>query len=384
MDADRRAAALFVRRFGEPPALLARAPGRVNLMGDHTDYNDGFVLPVALERSTWIAARPRADDRVVCHSEGYPGVADFPVARPDDTPSERDGWSRYLEGVGWALAAAGAAVGGWDGAVASDVPAGAGLSSSAAFEMAAARIYVAAGGGAWDPIAAARAGRRAENEWVGIPSGIMDQLISAAAAPGHALLIDCRSLAVEPVPLPPATTVFVLDTATRRDLSSAGYDDRQQECMAAADALGLVALRDLSESDLAAGAEQLGPHLEARARHVVTENARTVATARALRSDDREQLGAQMAASHRSLRDDFEISTPAIEAMVRAAVRSPGCIGARITGGGFGGSAVALVDSAAADDFAVAATARYRSATGLTAAVYATRGGTGASLDHVP
>jgi galactokinase len=358
-DGEQRAVGLFHSAFDAAPTHVVRAPGRVNLIGDHTDYNDGFVLPMAIERATWVALRLRDDRRVRLVSEGYP-EAEFAL-----DPLDRTGlpWVQYVKGVAWALGPE--SVAGWEGAVATDLPVGAGLSSSAALELAAARAFWAAAGKAWDPPAAARAAQRAEVEWVGMACGIMDQLVVACAEAGRAFFLDCRSLGWAASALPAGTTVVVLDTGTRRDLVASAYNERRAACEEAAARLGLAALRDAGEDDLArlpAGA------LRRRARHVITENARTAAAAEALQRGDAAAVGALMVDSHRSLRDDFEVSSAALDAMVAAALAAPGCLGARLTGAGFGGSAVALVESRAVEAFVASALAAYGSGRGSPAA----------------
>src|SRR5512136_35584 len=205
----------FENRFGGRPAFIVRAPGRVNLIGEHTDYNDGFVLPMAIDRAIWIALRPRSDRRVVVRSLDFDQTAEFSL---ENLVKEQIEWLEYLKGVAWALQEANYPLQGWEGVVGGDVPVGAGLSSSAALELATARAFAAISGFAWNAAPMAKLGQRAENRWVGMNCGIMDQMISAAGKAGHALLIDCRSLALEPVPLPAGTNVVILDTATRRGL----------------------------------------------------------------------------------------------------------------------------------------------------------------------
>ena len=379
-----RALAAFRRRYGAAPTHLVRAPGRVNLIGEHTDYNDGFVLPMALERAAWIALTPRDDGvvRMIATDLGQEGVFDVATARRRDArgdPHDREGgWLEYPRGVAWALQDAGHALRGFDGALASDVPRGAGLSSSAALELAVAAAFAASSALAWDPPAMARAMQRVENLWVGVQSGIMDQLIGAAGVAGHALLIDCRDLTLRPVPLPDGVAVVVLDTSTRRGLVGSAYNDRRAACERVAAALGVRALRDVDERTLAA-AEGLDPIDRRRARHVVAENARTLDAADALAAGDVVRVGALMDASHASLRDDFEVSSPALDALVAAAGAAPGCLGARMTGAGFGGCAVALVAADALGAFVAATTQAYRTATGLEAAAYPSRAAAGAA-----
>ena len=371
----------FAWRVGGVPGFVAQAPGRVNLIGEHTDYNDGFVLPMAIDRAVWIAARARADRRVVVHSLDFEESAVLDLAAITHAD---DGWPEYLRGVAWALGEAGHRLEyGWEGVMAGDVPVGAGLSSSAALELAAARAFAEAGGLPWDPPAMARIAQRAENEWVGVRSGIMDQMISASGLQGHCLLIDCRSLATRAVPLPPGIAVVVMDTATRRGLVDSAYNERRAQCEAAARALGVPALRDATLAMLDARAGALDPTTHRRARHVVTENARTLDAADALARGDAPAVGALMDASHASLRDDFEVSRAELDAIVAIAREQPGCHGARMTGAGFGGCAVALVDAPAAGALVAEVARRYQQETGLRPALYVCTAAAGASVERL-
>ena len=330
----------FTQRFGEAPAVVVRAPGRVNLIGEHTDYNDGFVLPLAIDRAAWIALRPRNDCRVSVHSIDYKEAREFDL---DALKHEKAGWIEYLKGVGWCLQDAGMNLRGFEGVLAGDVPLGAGLSSSAALEMATARAFAAVSGIPWDAVAQAKLGQRAENKWIGVNCGIMDQLISATGRAGHAMLIDCRSLELQPAPLPGGVAVVVLDTATRRGLVDSAYNQRRSQCEAAAKAFAVRALRDVTPADFAAKDGQLDATTRRRARHVISENDRTVRAVEAMRGGDIGLLGRLMNESHASLRDDYEVSSDALNAMVEAAQRHKACFGARMTGAGFGGCAVAIV-----------------------------------------
>jgi galactokinase len=371
----------FERRRDGKATLLARAPGRVNLIGDHTDYNDGFVLPMAIDRAVWIALRLREDTRVLAHSLDFDSDVEL---RTDDVQHGERGWGEYVRGVAWALGEKarhdGIGLRGWEGVVAGDVPLGAGLSSSAALELATARALAAVSGLPWQPAEMARLAQRAENEWVGVNCGIMDQLISAAGVAGHALLIDCRSLDTRAVPLPDDVAVVVLDTATRRGLVDSEYNERRARCEGAAKQFGVRALRDVDEQLFAERAAILDEVTRRRARHVVTENARVLAAAAALGEGDAQRVGELMTESHRSLRDDFEVSRAELDAMVEIALVQEGCYGARMTGAGFGGCAVALVARDAADRFAAAVAARYESEVGLEPAVYVCEASGGASV----
>ncbi len=345
MDAS-RASLLFGEHLGGSPAIVVRSPGRVNLIGEHTDYTQGFVLPMAIDRAVWIAARPRGDRRVLVQSLDCGQRAEFDL---DRLASARDGWVAYLSGIAWSLVEAGHQPSGWEGIIAGDLPLDAGLSSSAALELAAARVFASLSNLPWEPTAMARLARRAENAWVGVACGVMDQLASACGVRDHALLIDCRSLAIEPVPLPAGVAVLVLDTRVPRRLAETAYNERRHECAAAALRLGVDALRDLDRERLESLRGQLEDHLYRRARHVVSENDRTVRAARALQADDVGLAGRLMVASHRSLAEDFEVSCAELDGMVQCALAQPGCHGARLTGAGFGGCAVALVEVGAAE-----------------------------------
>ena len=374
-------------RFGGAPTLVARAPGRVNLIGDHTDYNGGFVLPMAMDRATWIAARARGDRRVVVHSLDFEETRDFVLddtvdgaTRPDGT-HER-GWLEYLRGIGWSLAEAGhALVRGWEGVCAGDVPIGAGLSSSASLELVVARVFAEVNALSWNARAMALIAQRAERGWVGVDCGIMDQLIAAAGVAGHALLIDCRSLETRAVPLPEEAAVVVLDTATRRALVGSAYNERRAQCEAAAAHFGVATLREVPRAAFDAGADALDPLTRRRARHVVSESERTVASADALSRGDLACVGRSMNESHASLRDDFEVSCRELDAMVALAQAHPACIGARMTGAGFGGCAVALVQRGAVSSFVDAVSEAYREKTGLAPSLYVCRANQGASLE---
>jgi len=367
----------FRRRFGDEPVWVVRAPGRVNLIGEHTDYNDGFVLPLAIDRAIWIALRPREDRRVYVYSADFDQQADFSL---DELVNQRAGWIEYIKGTAWSLRVAGHTLRGWEGVLLGDVPQGAGLSSSAALEIAAARAFTAASNLPWHPRAMAVLAQRAENFWVGVRCGIMDQLASAHGIAGHALLIDCRAREIYPAPFPAGCAVVILDTATRRGLVDSQYNQRRRQCENTAKLLGVQALRDVSLEQLDQAADRLDDSTFRRARHVITENNRTLRAAEAMKQNDLRELGRLMDESHASLRDDFEVSSDALNTMVRCARQHPACYGARMTGAGFGGCAVAVVDVRAAEDFSVATAAAYKAETGLEPAVYVCQASEGATL----
>jgi len=370
-------AGIFQKRFQRAPRWTVRAPGRVNLIGEHTDYNDGFVLPLAIDRAIWIALEPCSDGRVAVYSADFDQSGEF---APEQLKHEQAGWIEYVKGVAWSLRDAGYPLAGWQGVVQGDVPRGAGLSSSAALEVATARAFAAASGWEWEPVKMAKLGQRAENNWVGVNCGIMDQLISATGRAGHAVLIDCRSLELAPVPFPQGISVAILDTATRRGLVDSEYNQRRACCEAAAKAFGVRALRDVDSARLHGEAGRLDEVTERRARHVISENERTLAAAEAMRRGDAPTLGRLMNASHESLDGDYQVSSPALNAMVESARAHPACYGARMTGAGFGGCAVALLDAAAGDDFARRVAAGYQAKTGHTPAVYVCQATNGAEV----
>ena len=365
----------FGRRYGGPPEHLVRAPGRVNLIGEHTDYNDGFVLPLAIDRATWIALRPRADGRVQLFSIDQQETVEFD---PNDLRKGAVSWMEYPKGVAWALRDAGYQLYGWEGVSICDVPMGAGLSSSASFELATARAFAAVSHFQWDAKRIALLCQRAENDWVGVKCGVMDQMISAIGREGHAILIDCRDLATEAVPLPLHTAVVVLDTTTRRGLVESAYNERRRQCETAAKFFGVKALRDLTLERLKEGARGLDAVVFQRARHVVTENERTLKAAAVMRSGDAVSLGQLLDESHVSLRDDFAVSNAELDQIVAIAQSMPGCLGARMTGAGFGGCAIALVEGKATESFLREAGRQYRKATGLSAKLYVCRAVDGA------
>ena len=355
----------FAARFGGDPESIVRAPGRVNLIGEHTDYNDGYVLPLAIDPAIWIGLRARSDRTVRAWSVDFHEPVEFDVDELSPNAGQAHGWGEYVKGVAWALREAGHTLNGWEGAIAGEVPIGAGLSSSAAIEVAAARAFADVSALPWDPTVMAQIAQRAENQWVGLQCGIMDQLASAAGRRGHAILIDCRTLALQPIAIPDGLRVVVLDTTTRRDLTSSAYNERRRECETAARAYGAASLRDVRPGQLAARPPGISDVAFRRARHVVTENARVLQMTSALPEGDLRRVAALMDESHQSLRDDFDVSSPALDAIVAAAQRA-GSVGARMTGAGFGGCAVALVTSSRAQVFVQHVLEDYRKSTGTT------------------
>ena len=366
----------FRQRFGERPSLIVRSPGRVNLIGEHTDYNDGFVLPMAIDRAVWVALRPRRDDVVLLYSLERSEPAEFELS---ELEYEGNGWVEYVKGMSKMLQDAGHDLTGWEGVLTSDVPIGSGLSSSAALEMAVGVAFAAVSGFPFDGVEMARLGRKAENEWVGAMTGVMDQMISANGKAGFALLIDCRDLTMTNIPLPEETAVLVMDTTTRHAHTDSGYNERRESCERAADFFGVGHLRDLSMDEFAARASDLDDVTMRRARHVLGENDRVLAAVEAMQVGDSETLGRLMNDSHASLHDDFEVTNEELDAMARIARAQPGCFGARMTGGGFGGCVVALVEREKVAEIEAAVAREYEAATGLRPEIFLTQAADGAA-----
>jgi len=374
-----RAIASFFSAFDAAPTALVQAPGRVNLIGEHTDYNDGFVLPCAIGFHTVVAIQPRSDARVrVLACDHGHAIDEFWL---DETIAHqtRLPWANYVRGVVQGLRAAGLPARGANLAIAGDVPQGAGLSSSASLEVAVAQAFKTTHGlDGLDATALARIAQQAENHFVGCQCGIMDQLISARGEAGHALLIDCRSLQARPVPLPEGVAVMVVESHMQRGLVDSAYNLRRQQCEAAARHFGVAKLRDVTPQMLAAHGAGLDPLVLRRARQVVGENARTLAAAEALAAGDLRQMGRLMAASHDAMRDDFEITVPAIDQLVEIAQRAIGREGgARMTGGGFGGCVVAVLPEGRVDAVRAAIDADYRAPGGEAATVWVCRASAG-------
>jgi galactokinase len=370
-----RAVARHRERWGKPE-LIARAPGRVNLIGEHTDYNEGFTLPMAVPFDTVLAVSSEGDPHdgiVTIDSDGFDSVAIDPSTDPVTNPA----WALHLAGCVALLREHGVAAGGWRATIDTDIPTGASLSSSAALEVATISALLTRADLHWPPIDIARLGQRVENEVVGLPSGIMDQFISAGAVAGHASLMDCRALTLTPTPLPTGVVVAIMDTGTRRVLAEAAYGDRRAACERAAEQIGVSSLRDATLDQLALVDDEVERR---RAHHVITENQRTLDAVDAMRSGEIARLGRLMDASHDSLRDDFEVSGPGLDAIVDIARGAPGCLGARMTGGGFAGCAVALVQADAASAFTADVITRY-GFDGHTARIWLCEPSVGASVE---
>jgi len=387
------ARALFAARFGADAVGTWSAPGRVNLIGEHTDYNDGFVLPFAIQHRTHVALAPRADGvfRVRVASTFDDATVEVALDDLDELfPAQRDDvpeWARYPLGVAWALLAASGtdprAVTGVDLAFASDVPVGAGLSSSAAIEGATAVALADTWGISLDRVALAKVGRRAENEAVGAPTGIMDQMASLLGRADAAIFLDCRSLDAQVIDLGFADAgleLVVIDTGVKHSHATGGYGERRAACERGAAALGVPALRDVSVDDLPRLAELVDDVTYRRVRHVVTENQRVLDTVRTLREQGPTAIGDLLVASHASMRDDFEISVPELDTAVEAALAA-GAVGARMTGGGFGGAAIALVAHDKVQAVTDAATAAFAAAGFAAPTIFTVTPSAGAARD---
>jgi len=371
----------FEERFGAPPTLLARAPGRVNLIGEHTDYNDGFVLPAAINRAIYVAARPRDDSDVHFVSTDFDSQTLFSLDNLDDP--DLPAWSKYPRGALWWLGSQGYTVPGFDAVIGGDIPVAAGLSSSAAVEVVMLELGLALAGATLPQVDKALAGVEIEHQFIGMPCGVMDQMASAMGVAGHALLIDCRSLETSTIPIPAGVSLVIMDTRKQRGLVDSEYALRREQCEAAAQLLGVPALRDANREMLEAARAQLGDVLYRRAHHIITENLRVNATTMALRGGGLKTAGQAMRQSHASLRDDYEVSCYELDVMADLASAQPGCYGARMTGAGFGGCAVALVQNEAVPQFIEAVTPAYTEETGLDPQIYVTQAADGSGVTRL-
>jgi galactokinase len=379
------ARAAFARAFPDrtdEPAI-ALAPGRVNLIGEHTDYNDGFVLPMAIDRYVAVAFAPAAATRIRAHAETFGETRTIDL--PDPQPVGGGHWSDYVAGVAAMYERDDRSMSGCDLALVSNLPVSAGLSSSAAVELATARVLAAVSDLTWDPTSAAALCRRAENEFVGVPCGIMDQLVIAAAQEGSALLIDCRTLGMRAVPMPKAVRAVILDTGVERRLAASGYAERRRACETAVRMIrqhdpSVRALRDVDGRLLELVRDDLDPITLRRAQHVVAESPRAVDFAAALEAGDLDRCRRLVDDSHWSLRDLYEVSCPELDTITALARSHEACLGARLTGAGFGGSALALVRADGVDEFTAHVGAAYAAATGRQSVLHVCRAVAGVSL----
>jgi len=374
-----RVTAVFTEQFGHAPDLVVRAPGRVNLIGEHTDYNDGFVLPCAIGPANMVAISKRDDDRVDVVAADFDDARDSFALIPPPERNLSQPWADYVRGTLLALQNDGHALSGAKIAIAGNLPKGAGLSSSAALAVAVGKANLALNGIDIDNRRLAQIAQKAECDFVGTQCGIMDQLISAQGKADHALLIDCRSLEVTDILIPDDVAIMIIHSGVTRGLVDGHYNDRRRQCEAAAAAMGVSALRDADLDNLAAA--NLDAVTTARARHVITENQRTLDAADALAKNDLVTLGMLMAQSHASMRDDFEITIPAIDdlvALLQIAIGDQG--GARMTGGGFGGAAVAIMPRARVADVQASIKAAYKTPNGDAPLIMMERPGPGVAI----
>jgi galactokinase len=389
MDSESKLRRYFQERFGHAPLHIARAPGRVNLLGEHVDYNDGFVLPAAIDRATYIAFSPATDGECSLWAADFDQRAVFSLKTLDDKKPSADsalrGWARYPAGVAWALSGHGENVVGMEAAFASDVPRGAGLSSSASVELAFATAWQALGGWNLPAMQLALVCQRAENRYVGVNCGIMDQFASACGQRDRLLLLDCRSLEYRLLELPEGFDIVIADTTVRHAHVTGAYNQRRAACEEAVRLLqreltGVRSLRDVSVADFNRLSSALPSEIEKRARHVVEEIDRTLRAVELLESGDIRGFGLAMNACHASLRDLYEVSCPEADAMVRIAQSLAGCYGARITGGGFGGCTVNLVLREYSQGFVSRLGTSYETETGLHPEIYVCKASAGAGL----
>jgi galactokinase len=381
--------AKFQERFGESPVHLVRAPGRVNLLGEHVDYNDGFVLPIAIDRATWLAFSSSETEQTTLRALDVSDEVSFTPetlsAKNDVESKPLPDWALYPAGVMWALKEAGLATPALNGLYTSDVPQGAGLSSSASVEMAFVLAWQTLGRWNLPPMERARLGQKAENQYVGVNCGIMDQFASACGEQDRLLHLDCRSLEWQTLPLPSQVAIIIADTKMRRTLTSGEYNQRRADCEEAVRILSeklpdIKSLRDVSIEALNQHAAHLPERVERRARHVVEEIERTRRAIPLLEQGDMAEFGNLLNQCHVSLRDLYEVSIPELDTMVEIAQDLPGCYGARLTGAGFGGCTVNLVAREQAAAFSSALAVGYETETGFPPEIYICSASKGAEL----
>ncbi len=377
----------FVARFGAPPAVWGRAPGRVDLMGSHTDYNLGYVMLMAIDRDTWMAARPRADRQVRIASLNLPGVCHFSLDDIRHVEDQALAWTEYVRGMAMVLQDAGLELTGFDGLIHSTVPLGGGLSSSAALEMATAIIFQQVSGFRLDTVEMARLGQGAENQFVGVNCGILDQYSSAMGREGSALLLDCRDLTSTAVPIHSDLQVVICDTRAERRLAGTEYDERRRQCEEGARLLqryrsDISSLRDVDRDFFEKHRQDLPEIVAKRCQFIIEENARGLELREALPRGDRQALGDLFHASFAGARDLYEIAVPAMETMVEVMLEAPGAVAARQAGAGFGGCMVALVEAQRVQQFVPWVTEAYAAQTNIRPSVYTVVAAPGAGVLH--
>ena len=377
----------FTQLFNAPPTLFTRAPGRVNLIGEHTDYNEGFVLPAAINRAAYVAARPRDDRQLHLYANQQSERATLSL--DELQPDRVGGWAAYAAGMADFLQQAGYTLRGAELLIDGDVPQGAGLSSSAALEVAVGATLLTLAGHPIDRVQLAQIGQQTEHKYIHVLSGIMDQMISALGKANHALLIDCRDYSNQPLPLRADAQIVVCNSKVKRELAQSGYNQRRAECDEAVRLLRAVlpeiqTLRDVTPEQLDQHAALLPSNVLKRARHIITENARVLQSADALKRGDIQRFGALMNEAHTSYRDDFEASLREIEVLVGAAQSLPGVYGSRLTGGGWGGCTVSLVDNEAVERFCSTVGAIYEREIGYTPDIYVCTAADGVEVVAAP
>lgn len=372
---------VFEARYGRKPRIF-RAPGRVNIIGEHTDYNDGFVMPAAIQFATSVAAAARTDRKLQAYSEKFREAREFDL--DDEAPAAKGDWTDYVRGIAVTLERAGYHLRGADLVIRGNVPIGAGLSSSAAIEVATASALLAVSGLSLPPTEIARLCQRAENEFVGMRCGIMDQFVSCCGRAGHALMLDCRSLDYQLIPIPPAARLVISNTMVHHELAHSEYNQRRADCEAAVRHLAhslpyIRALRDVTLAELEQYGRDLPDTVFRRCRHVISENGRVLQGSADLRNADLDAFGRRMIESHESLRSDYEVSCEELDVMVELALGVEGVYGARMTGGGFGGCTVNLVQASKVDVFQELVSNGYEKATGKKPSIYSTSAMDGAA-----
>ncbi len=367
----------FKKEYGVFPECFVHSPGRVNIIGDHTDYNGGLVLPMAIDRYIILAIKKRSDDTVRVVSIDFEEDIQFSIASVERGAFT---WGEYISGALRCLQGVHPRLTGFDCVISGNIPVGASLSSSAALELGILKAAAYSSGLQWIPLEMARIAQKAENEWVGMNCGIMDQTICAAGQQGYAILIDCRNLLLEPCPIPENSSVIILDTATRRGLIDSAYNERRKQCFEAATIMGIEFLRDGNRNLLKKHKQEMTSTVYLRAKHIVSENERVLLSAKSMKAGDGAELGRLMYESHVSLRDDFEVSSDALNCMVECAMEQTSCLGARMTGAGFAGCCVALVKKGREQNFIQAVTGCYQDKMDVTPSLYVCNASDGTAI----